>query len=289
MKKNIYPFYNPASEIIAIPIIISRIFSGKKIKDLLLDIIESTRNEALNSILSEKEKIEKEIEYYDLENFFATNFKALELSKVHTLEDKINYCLIKYAEESKKLLSPSNTVILEENFLKGAKKTLGLYFLLEKYDIESIKLENCLNEIQNIEITPNSIEINKTLPNLSQSLKFKNLFINEVLFNKFDPYKLKEYNVFYKNTTEGLEFTDRCISDLSLLLIILDDKKIIKLPTLKYTNEILLEVIGNAVSTTTFSECKKKFLYPQIKEPSSFDQEAIKNIKLFISEYFSNV
>lgn len=289
MKKNIYPAYNPASELIAIPFIINNVIRRKTIKARLNEVIESAKKETLNETLTEQEKYVKQIDYDDLDDFFANHFKALENSKAHSFDDKIDYCLDKYAKEAKSLLSATNTVVLEENFLKGAKKTLGLYFLLEKHDIESDRFGNCLNEIQNIEITPSTIEINKTLPNLCQSIKFKKLFINEILFNKINPFKLKEYNIFYKKTTEGLEFTDRSVSDLSLLLIILDDKKIIKLPTLKYINEILLEVIGKEVSTTTFSECKKKYLYPQIKDPSIFDLDAIKNINIFISEYLTKI
>lgn len=132
MKKNIYPAYNPASELIAIPFIVNNFIRGKTIKERLKGIIESAKKEALNKTLTEQEKYVKQIDYDDLDNFFANHFKALENSKVHSFEDKVDYCLNKYAIEAKSLLSVANTVVLEENFLKGAKKTLSIYFKINK-------------------------------------------------------------------------------------------------------------------------------------------------------------
>ena len=119
-QNNLYLKYNPGAEIIAIPFIVSRIIKGKNIKELLYETINALREKAANVKLNELEKFEAQIEYNNSENFFATHFKALENSNEHTFEDKIKYCLKKYAKESKSLLSAANTVVLEENFLKGA-------------------------------------------------------------------------------------------------------------------------------------------------------------------------
>ena len=116
-QNNLYLKYNPGAEIIAIPFIVSRIIKGKNIKELLYEIINALREKAANVKLNELEKFEAQIEYNNIENFFATHFKALENSNEHTFEDKIKYCLKKYAKESKSLLSAANTVVLEENFL----------------------------------------------------------------------------------------------------------------------------------------------------------------------------
>lgn len=309
MKKNIYPTYNPASELIAIPFIINNIIRRKTIKARLNEIIEKAKKGTLNETLTEQERIEKQIEYKNLDNFFAADFKALENSKAHSFDDKIKYCLDKYAKEAKSLLSAANTVVLEENFLIGAKKTLGIYYLLEKYNTDSNRYENYLDITEIEDVTHKSIRINKnvtnvvqtdeidfcvigidkTAPNLNHSEKFQELFINKELFNEIDFTLLKDFNIIYKNKTEGLEFNSRYISDLSLLLIILDDKKIINLPILKYINEILIEMIGKTVSPTIFSECRTKYSHPKKRKPSSFDLDAIKNINIFISEYLTKI
>ena len=131
-QNNLYLKYNPGAEIIAIPFIVSRIIKGKNIKELLYEIINALREKAANVKLNELEKFEAQIEYNNIENFFATHFKALENSNEHTFEDKIKYCLKKYAKESKSLLSAANTVVLEENFLKGAQETLFYYFIINE-------------------------------------------------------------------------------------------------------------------------------------------------------------
>mgnify|MGYP003393171234 FL=1 len=127
-QNNLYLKYNPGAEIIAIPFIVSRIIKGKNIKELLYEIINTLREKAANVKLNELEKFEAQIEYNNIENFFATHFKALENSNEHTFEDKIKYCLKKYAKESKSLLSAANTVVLEENFFKRCTRNAFLLF-----------------------------------------------------------------------------------------------------------------------------------------------------------------
>ena len=169
-QNNLYLKYNPGAEIIAIPFIVSRIIKGKNIKELLYDIINAIREKAANVKLNELEKFEAQIEYNNIENFFATHFKALENSNEHTFEDKIKYCLKKYAKESKSLLSAANTVVLEENFLKGAQETLFYYFII--------------NENKKPKKTFQSIFANKENYNKFISIMKNNSYLNEN--NKID-------------------------------------------------------------------------------------------------------
>lgn len=131
MKKNsIYLRFNPFSEIVAVPFLLNRIFKGQKIKELLNNKIEYARDQASRSKFTDIEKFEKNLEYQNLDNFFANHFRKLDESSYHFFDDKINYCLKQYLMESRKIWTSTNMVVLEENFLKGAEKTLLLYFIL---------------------------------------------------------------------------------------------------------------------------------------------------------------
>ena len=84
------------------------------------------------------------LEYESLDNFFAIHFRNIEKSRNHTFEGMIDYCLNQYKRESFRNLTASRIVILEENFLKGAEKTLKLYFLLDKKVHRKLVLKDIL-------------------------------------------------------------------------------------------------------------------------------------------------
>ena len=151
-QNNLYLKYNPGAEIIAIPFIVSRIIKGKNIKELLYEIINALREKAANVKLNELEKFEAQIEYNNIENFFATHFKALENSNEHTFEDKIKKSysdkLELYNDQKVKILSlePYNNSRLQlKTELVGKEGTYSInYNFYEKdgewfiYDVDLI-------------------------------------------------------------------------------------------------------------------------------------------------------
>lgn len=125
--------------------------------------------------------------------------------------------------------------------------------------------------------------------NLSSSKYFKNIFVDKNIFDKINFSLLKEYDVIYKSTEQGLVFNDRMISDLSFLIIILHSQMIVELPVLKYINNIIFEITNSRCSTTMFTNCRTKYLNPTKLFPSEFDKIAIANIQSFILKYIKNL
>ena len=94
--------------------------------------------------LTEKTKNEYLIEYDRLDNFFSLHFKEIDNSPKHNFQEKITYCLQEYKKESSKILSSSNLMKLQENFLNGAENTLYLYFLLDQKVRREIRLSDII-------------------------------------------------------------------------------------------------------------------------------------------------
>lgn len=285
-KNNIYLPFNPLSEVIAVPFLVSRIFKGKKIKDLIDDKIELVREKSAKINLTEKERFERHLEFKNLDNFFVNNFRALDNSAAHSFEDKINYCLNQYSKESRKILTSTNLVVLEENFLKGAEKTLFLYFLLNKDFKEESELKN--GAIQNL-ISDNQNGDKEIKNKIFSFIKLEKISKDKELFNLIDFSKLKDFDVIYDSKIDGFEFKNQKYSDIIFLCIILDNKRIIELPSNQYINEILMEIKGNTVSETNFSNCKTKYLNPQILAPSENDKKIIKGIENFIEYHINEI
>lgn len=148
-EKNNYMLLNPVAQIIAVPFLLSRIIKGKKIKELIYEKIDFTREESAKCTFSEIERFEKGLEYENLDNFFVNHFRKVENSLAHTFEDKINYCLNRYSVESRKILTAANLVVLEENFLNGAEKALFLYFSLKNRDKVDKSFKNLFSSDEN--------------------------------------------------------------------------------------------------------------------------------------------
>lgn len=129
-RRKLYGVWLPTDELLGIPLVAYHWLRGKKIRDLLFEKLHAAREKSKNCHLSEKDITELKIQYDELDNVFSDWFKQIEKSPNHTFQEKIDYCLKRFRTESLRNLTASRTLILQENFLKGAEKTLFLYFLL---------------------------------------------------------------------------------------------------------------------------------------------------------------
>lgn len=240
---------------------------------------------------------------------FRYYFERAEKIYSFNFAQKIDWTISQINKNLKPRVSPYNRFCIEIDFYQNAydtifNKILIHYYSIKEFDIAPIRLafdpllldKNYEDKIKgDVLIHENKnpqYEKSYLLEceyNLSSSLSLKKIFIKKDLFDKIDFAKLKEHNVFYKKLENGLEFNVRYVSDLSFFIIILDSNGIVKLPTLKYINEILLEVANKKVSETTFGICRTKYLNPEKVKPSDADQDAIDNINLFISEYITKI
>ena len=141
--REIYGHWFVWEELIAYRMMIYYWIKGDKIHKMLSDRIERARHKAEYVTLSEKNKNEFLIEYDKLDDFFSFHFKEIDQSRSHNFEDKISYCLKQYRIESSRHINSKNLIILQENFLNGAEKTLFLYFVLDK----KVKREISLSDI----------------------------------------------------------------------------------------------------------------------------------------------
>lgn len=128
----------------AIPLVIISWLKGKKIKTLLEERIKKAQEIAAKTIINSKNREEYLLEYDSLDNFFAYHFKNIEKSRTHSFEEKIAYCLQQYKAESFRNISASRAMLLQENFLIGAEKTLTAYLLLDKKVERRIYLKDIL-------------------------------------------------------------------------------------------------------------------------------------------------
>lgn len=222
----------------------------------------------INFDFSEIEVTEKQLEIFEFkiekeENLFCFFYFEYEKLKTFSYEEKINASIDLFFDTIwKTALSSFQIFRLQNRFLDDYKE----FYLLSNQE--------------SINQTPTQQNID-----LCNSIKLKEIFIDQNLFNKIDFGKLKEYNVFYDQNSEGFKHNERRFSDITFLCIILENKKIIKLPTLKYINEIIFELTQETVSTTNFTNCRTKYLNPLKEFPSEFDKDVITNIESFVSEY----
>jgi hypothetical protein len=139
-EKKLYGRWFLWDEIIGFPMMIYYWMKGEKIQKMLENRINAAKEKANNITLTVKSKNEYLIEFEKLNNFFSLHFKEIDKSQNHNFQEKINYCLQEYKKESSGILSSSNLMKLQENFLKGAETTLFLYFSLDQKVKRQIRL-----------------------------------------------------------------------------------------------------------------------------------------------------
>ena len=143
-KKKLYGRWFLWDEIIGFPMMIYYWIKGEKIQKMLENRINAAKEKANNITLTDKIKNEYLIEYEKLNNFFSLHFKEINNSPNHNFQEKINYCLKEYRRESSGILSSSNLMKLQENFLNGAETTLFLYFALDQKVRREIRLSDII-------------------------------------------------------------------------------------------------------------------------------------------------
>lgn len=142
-QKKLYGRWNFWEELVGYPMMIYYRIRGERIQQMLSKRIDKAKQKAGKIVLTEKMKNEFLIRYEKLDNFFSFHFKDIDTSRNHNFEEKIQYCLDQYRKESNILISSSNMMKLQGNFLNGAEATLLLYFALEG----KTKREICLSDI----------------------------------------------------------------------------------------------------------------------------------------------
>lgn len=143
-SSKLYGSWKIWEEFVGYPMMIYFWIRGQKIQGLLHRRIEKAKQKSSKIILNEKLRNEFLIRYEKLDNFFSFHFKDIDTSRNHNFEEKIKYCLDQYKKESTSLLSSSNLMKLQGNFLNGAEKTLFLYFALESKTNREIRLSNIM-------------------------------------------------------------------------------------------------------------------------------------------------
>ncbi len=143
-QKTLYGRWNFWEEFVGYPMMIYFWIRGQKIQELLHRRIEKAQQKSSKIVLGEKLRNEFLIRYDKLDNFFSFHFKDIDSSRNHNLEEKIQYCLDQYKKESKTVLSSSNLMKLQSNFLNGAETTLFLYFVLKHKTNRAIRLSDIM-------------------------------------------------------------------------------------------------------------------------------------------------
>ena len=143
-QKKLYGRWNFWEEFIGYPMMIYYRIRGERIQKMLAKRIDKAKKKASKIILTDKMKNEFLIQYEKLDNFFSFHFKDIDASRNHNFEEKIEYCLEQYRKESLSILSSSNLMKLQGNFLNGAEKTLFLHFALESKTKREIRLSDIM-------------------------------------------------------------------------------------------------------------------------------------------------
>ncbi|WP_102981502.1 hypothetical protein [Chryseobacterium scophthalmum] len=143
-QKKLYGRWNFWEEFVGYPMMIYYRIRGERIQKLLSKRIDKAKQKAGKIILTEKTKNEFLIQYEKLDNFFSFHFKDIDASRNHNFEEKIQYCLDQYRKESNSLISSSNMMKLQGNFLNGAEATLLLYFALDSKTRREIRLSDIM-------------------------------------------------------------------------------------------------------------------------------------------------
>jgi len=143
-QKKLYGSWNFWEEFVGYPMMIYYWIRGQNIQKLLRRRIEKAQQKSSKIVLTKKLRNEFLIKYEKLENFFSFHFKDIDKSRNHNFEEKIRYCLDQYKKESNSLITSSNLMKLQSNFLNGAETTLFLYFALESKTNREIRLSDIM-------------------------------------------------------------------------------------------------------------------------------------------------
>ena len=143
-QKKLYGRWNFWEEFVGYPMMIYFWIRRPKIHERLRSRIEKAQKKSSKIVLDEKLRNEFLIRYDKLDNFFSFHFKEIDESRNHNFEEKIQYCLDQYKKESNTLLTSSNLMKLQGNFLNGAETTLLLYFALEHKTNREIRLSDIM-------------------------------------------------------------------------------------------------------------------------------------------------
>lgn len=143
-QKKLYGRWNFWEEFVGYPMMIFYWIKGEKISKMLAKRIEKVKQKSSQISLTDKKRNEFLIRYEKLDNFFSFHFKNIDASRNHNFEEKIEYCLEQYRKESLSILSSSNLMKLQGNFLNGAQTTLFLYFALESKTKREIRLPDIM-------------------------------------------------------------------------------------------------------------------------------------------------
>ena len=143
-QKKLYGRWNFWEEFVGYPMMIFYWIKGEKISKMLSKRIEIAKQKSSEISLTDKKRNEFLIRYEKLDNFFTFHFKNIDASRNHNFEEKIEYCLEQYRRESLSILSSSNLMKLQGNFLNGAETTLLLYFALEGKVKREIRLSDIM-------------------------------------------------------------------------------------------------------------------------------------------------
>ena len=143
-QKKLYGRWNFWEEFVGYPMMIFYWIKGEKISKMLTKRIEKAKQKSSQISLTDKKRNEFLIRYEKLDNFFTFHFKNIDASRNHNFEEKIEYCLEQYRRESLSILSSSNLMKLQGNFLNGAETTLLLYFALEGKVKREIRLSDIM-------------------------------------------------------------------------------------------------------------------------------------------------
>ncbi len=143
-QKKLYGRWNFWEEFVSYPMMIYFWIRRPKIHERLRSRIEKAQQKSSKIVLDEKLRNEFLIRYEKLDNFFSFHFKDIDESRNHNFEEKIQYCLDQYKKESNSLLSSSNLMKLQGNFLNGAETTLFLYFALKHKTNREITLSDIM-------------------------------------------------------------------------------------------------------------------------------------------------
>lgn len=143
-QKKLYGRWNFWEEFVGYPMMIYHLIKRERIQERLNRRIEKAQQKSSKVILNEKLRNEFLIKYENLDNFFSFHFKDIDTSRNHNFEEKIQYCLDLYKKESTSLISSSNLIKLQGNFLNGAETTLFLYFALESKTNREIRLSDIM-------------------------------------------------------------------------------------------------------------------------------------------------
>ena len=142
--KKLYGRWNFWEEFVGYPMMLYHLIKREKIQERFQRRIEKAKQKSSKVILTEKLRNEYLIRYEKLDNFFSFHFKDIDTSRNHNFEDKIRYCLDQYKKESNSLISSSNLMKLQGNFLSGTETTLFLYFALQSKTNREVRLSDIM-------------------------------------------------------------------------------------------------------------------------------------------------